>query len=129
MVVRQSAVAAAVASSAIVVVDSGGVALLGLLLAGGLVASWGYVYARILCAAAPFVWSRMLRTAAAGALAMPAITVIAWLAGSGVWLLAVGVALVGILLVTPDGKVALPSQVQRWLRVVPSDAQRLLHRG
>ena len=113
--IRRSAIAAAVASSAIVVLGSGGLALLGLLLAGGLVASWGYVYARIVCAAAPFAWSRMLRMAAAGALAMPAITVIASLAGSGVWLLGGAAALAWVLSVTPNGNVALPSQVQRWL--------------
>ena len=113
--IRRSAIAAAAASSAIVVLGSGWLALLGLLLAGGLVASWGYVYARIVCAAAPFVWSRMLRMAAAGALAMPAITVLAWVAGSWVWLVVVGAALVWVLWVTPDGRPALPAHVQRWL--------------
>jgi hypothetical protein len=127
--VRQSAVAVAVASSAIVVLGSGALALLGLFLAGGLVASWGYVYARTVCAAAPFVWSRMLRTAAVGTLAMPSIAVTAWLAGSRVWLLVAGVALVWVLWVTPDGRVALPSPVQRWLRVVSLDARRWLDRG
>jgi hypothetical protein len=129
MTIRQSAVAAAVVSSAIVALGSGGLVLLGLLIAGGLAASWGYVYVRVVCAAGPFVWSRMLRTAAVGALAMPAITVTAWLVGSGVWLLVAGVALAWVLLVTPDGGIALRSRVQRWLRVVSLNAQRLLDRG
>ena len=50
MVARTCASAAALVSSAIVVVSSGSLTLLGLLLAGGLLASWGYVYSRAPCA-------------------------------------------------------------------------------
>lgn len=117
---------AALASSAIVVVSSSGLMLLGLLLAGGLLASWGYVYSHTVCAAEPFVWSQMMRTAAVGALGMPTIAVIAWLAGPGVWLLVGCAAWVWVLLVTRDGRVALPGQVRKWLRDVPMDAWRLL---
>jgi hypothetical protein len=115
MIVRQSAVAAAVTSSAVVVLRSGSSALLGLLLAGGLIASWAFVYARIVCAAAPFVWSQMMPPAALGAFTMPVIAVIAWVAGSWVWVLAASAAFLWVLWVTPDGRRALPARVQRWL--------------
>jgi hypothetical protein len=115
MMVRRFAVAAALASSAFVVAGSGGRVLLGLSLVGGLMASWGYVYARTVCAAAPFVWSQLLRTAGVGALAMPTITAIASLAGTAAWLLVGAAGSVWLVMVTPDGKAALPTRVRRWL--------------
>jgi hypothetical protein len=78
-----------------------------------------------MCAAEPFVWSQMMPTAVKGALAM-AIAAVAWLAGPGVWVLVGGVAFAWVLLVTRDGRVALPSQMRQWLRAGPLDAWRLI---
>lgn len=117
--VRIATVAAAATLAAVDVLSWPGPTLFGLLLLGGIVAGWGHVYSRILCAAGPFVISRLMRAAAVGALVTPAIAAVGRLIGPAALPVLVGAVLLWAFLVTPHGKVAAPSQVRRWPPLVP----------
>jgi tetrahydromethanopterin S-methyltransferase subunit D len=72
-------------------------------LAGGLVGAWAHVYVRCMCASQPLALRSLERTIAAGALAVPAVMLLALLVGPAVWVVFAVAALAWAAAVTDDG--------------------------
>jgi hypothetical protein len=129
MTFRHPGLALAAVPAFIVGIGSGALALLGWVLAGALLATWGYVYARTFCGGRPLNRSQLLRIAALGALSMPMIAALSWLVGSSLWLFVVGIALIWMVLVTPTGRLPPLPQMRERVDGFVRLAGQLLHGG